>query len=673
MKSLNHILLIPILFASLVFLLFSFGVTEYVSKKNRYAKMKDQADIFHQNAYYFINTSSNEELLKKYIEGVSSEDNIALSAVLNREGRVLASSLPSLVGQEGVRLFNHSAVKSVAVVESLSQIEVLSNDRDYFLSIKQLDDVNSEIKNDLWIAVVIDVRGLNKKHNILKSILIFGQLVVFLGCLVVVLNLITKKVITPLDDVLETILGFGDGVIKKFEFKSLEVKSIYDAVCTMYKRVKRQESSLVALNSELTQSKVNLEGKIKERTKELESAMLIMERERKLAEAANKEKSVFLANMSHEIRTPMNGVLGMAKLLSMTEMTGVQKEYTDIIMKSGKTLLSIINDILDFSKMESGKLTLDEHEFEIRALIAETLTPFRIIASNEVNLQEDIDDNVPNLVVGDEVRLQQVLLNLIGNAFKFTEKGCVGLEAKLLDESDAKYTVEFTVKDDGVGIPEEKQKELFEPFTQVDQSITRKYGGTGLGLGICRHLINLMGGEIRVESQEGKGSRFIFNIPFLKGAGENEVKEYDIAPEDSLSNRRKIVAYSKLKVLVAEDNHVNRLVAKGYLEKLGVIPEFVENGQEAVDVVCKQDGVYDLILMDCEMPVMDGYTATEKIRQWEQESNQLCPLSIYALSAHALQEHEERSRKSGMDGHIAKPVSLEKLQDILEVVAITIK
>ncbi len=626
--------------------------------------------MFHQNAYYFMNAANDEVLLKKYIAGVSSEENIALSAVMNGDGVVMASSVPVLDGRDFRGLFNYPEIKNIASIKVLNEMEALSSDRNYFLSIKKLDFSNHETASDSWVLVSIDLRGLNKKHNILKNILTFGQLVVFLGCLIVVLILINRRVIAPLDDVLETIHGFKDGEVKEFKFKSVEVNSIYDAICKMFSRVKRQESNLVALNTELTQSKVNLESKIQERTKELESAMLIMERERKLAEAANKEKSVFLANMSHEIRTPMNGVLGMAKLLSMTDMTDTQREYTDIIMKSGKTLLSIINDILDFSKMESGKFVLDNREFSIKELVVETLTPFRIIASDHVILEEDIADSIPNLVFGDEVRLQQVLLNLLGNAFKFTEKGRVGLEVRLLGETDKKYIIEFVVGDEGVGIPQEKLKELFEPFTQVDQSITRKYGGTGLGLGICQHLIDLMGGEIHVDSEEGKGSRFVFKIPFAKAISAGEEKEYDIAPEDFITAERKKIGYSKLKVLVAEDNHVNRLVVKGYLEKLGISPEFVENGQEAVDAVCQRNNVYDLILMDCEMPVMDGYTASRKIRQWEQESNQLCPLNIYALSAHALQEHEEKSRESGMDGHVAKPVSLEKIQEILDVISI---
>ncbi|OUR86722.1 hypothetical protein A9Q81_27765 [Gammaproteobacteria bacterium 42_54_T18] len=377
----------------------------------------------------------------------------------------------------------------------------------------------------------------------------------------------------------------------------------------------------------------------------------------KNAEADSRAKGEFLANMSHEIRTPMNGVLGLTQLLKDTPLTPIQKNLLSTIETSGKTLLGVLNDILDYSKIESGKFDVEEIPVKPEEIVKNTTELFRQRAKEKnLNISCHVEPNVPDIIASDPTRLSQILLNLTSNALKFTNEGEIRI--KVLRSSN--QHLRFEVSDTGIGLSKEQQKKLFQSFSQADSSTTRKFGGTGLGLYISRRLSELMGGEIGVESAYNKGATFWFTILVNETiqANSRDTKIQSLTLDEKL----KCSDFSMLNIMVAEDNKVNQMVIKGLLKKLNIEPVIVENGAECVSTLCSAGKIFNCLLMDCEMPEVDGYEATSRIR----ENKEISQPVIIGLSANALKEQEEKAIAVGMNEYLRKPIDLEQLIEKLE-------
>ncbi len=424
--------------------------------------------------------------------------------------------------------------------------------------------------------------------------------------------------------------------------------------------------------SQIQERDEHLEEQVRDRTAKLKKAMdrAIVLAEK--AQEATEAKSRFLANMSHEIRTPMNGVLGIAEMISETELTLEQRNAIETIRTSGESLLTIINDILDFSKIEAGKLEIENINFNLPSLVDDVTRMFAQRAhAKKLELIVDVAESLHSDVSSDPNRIRQILTNLLSNAIKFTDQGEILVQVKNIEDNKESAKVRFYIRDTGIGMTDEKREMLFQPFTQVDESTTRNYGGTGLGLAISKQLIEIMGGTINCSSQPGIGSEFRFDLTLKKNPGtridaKDPVNRLKGLYDDLVTayNPEKEIITFNAKALLAEDNFINQQVTEAVLRKLGCQVDLAGNGVEAVSST--KNNSYDIIFMDCQMPRMDGYEATGEIRHMEIKTRDNKHIPIIALTANALIGDREKCLAAGMDDYISKPFRQNQLEEMLK-------
>ncbi len=417
-------------------------------------------------------------------------------------------------------------------------------------------------------------------------------------------------------------------------------------------RVNRINKSLEARVEKQTIGikKINQQLLLEITEREVKEVMLLEAMEE--AKQGVRSKDQFLSNMSHEIRTPMNGIIGMTDILLGTELDELQHKYLSAIDYSAKNLLVIINDILDLSKINSEKLELERVNFNIYNVLDSVSKTFEVkIKEKAIGFNFDVEEDLPRKVCGDPVRVNQILLNIIGNAIKFTEKGSVTIKCGLFEKNENHIILNFAVIDTGIGIKEENIDKVFESFSQANTSITRKFGGTGLGLPISKKLIELHGGTLKLESTYGEGTIFSFNLKFGYPIIEEAKKVQPAGAQ--LTDLQK----SKIRILLAEDNKINQLVATKFLDRFGFKSDIANNGQEAIDRVENQE--YDLILMDVQMPEVDGLQATRIIKSSQRTRNK--DIKVMAMTASVLKDEVQRCYDAGMDDYIPKPFDPDEL------------
>jgi len=610
--SLGLIVSYTIVIASLLF------INHKVSKNLKETLLINEAKLIAETVIATAHTHMHSPNIAHIISSLSAIDEVSHLIIADAKTKIILSS-------------NHNKLKGKTLSYEQNNIKDLLEQIDLTQRNSWLIDNNGMVYTSLFNAVSKDKKSIQKLIFIIRlngdkvtgflnqstQVLIFSAIFGFVFAIIFTLLLFKSQIYRPI----------------ALLVKEIKQTHLNDKPKPLQYQVNDEFGYLIHAYNKL------MSDLFKNRKK--------LERQKALSEQAAKSKSDFLAVMSHEIRTPLNGVIGMSSLLNESNLQGEQKQYSETIMASAKQLLSVINDILDFSKIDADKLALDFNKGDINTIVSTTVDMFKITAQDrDIKLMTKIAPTIKHHLLLDETRIRQILVNLISNAFKFTEQGQIDIVVQTINSNDKECTVRFTVADTGIGLSQRHMDKLFAQFVQADTSTTRQYGGTGLGLAICKRLVELMGGKIWIESELGQGSRFIFDLPF---------KISDLINCDEKEKQEVKTIVKGKKILLVEDMLINQQIAKAILA--GNQIDIANNGIEAVEMV--KHTTYQMILMDCLMPKMDGFTATQEIRKLG------ITTPIVALTASALQETKEQCKQVGMDDYLPKPFDKDEIHKIL--------
>ncbi len=617
---------------------------------------------------YLLITMRPNFLTKHIKIGEISENGYLL--LTDGQGRVLSQpsqSMTSVLSQ-----LPTSALTQL--IQPLKEDKSLKNNQPLLITLADYHTAyiqGRRLHHDLYLFALVPQEDVLATGQPLKLLFAVATLVSIVMTFILLFFTLNSLVIEPIRSLAESSHQIGNGNLD-VQLPPRQNDEIGELIVCFNQMVMRLRTAL----QQIEQANFELEEKVRQRTLSLQQLNAELEVERQKAEAANRAKTEFVANISHELRTPMNGILGMAQLILNTPLNQKQSQQLNILYESGNNLLNIINELLDLSKIEAGKMELETVPFDFLQTIENAVTLLRIRAQEKgLSLEIQTSDTIPQQVMGDNNRLRQVVLNLVSNAIKFTNEGSVTVSVVLENLVDGNAVLKVAVIDTGIGIDQSEVQRLFDKFHQVDASTSRKYGGTGLGLFICRQLIALMGGKIGVETQEGKGCTFWFtlSLPVVEAPVTHlsvslpqlqlpETVSFTPVLESTSAPPAADLPQPTHHILLVEDDKINQIVAKMTLEELGCQLDIANNGKEAVDMVA--DGHYDLVLMDVHMPVLDGYAATQRIRQREVGTNTHLP--IVAMTADVITSDLDKCVEVGMDDALAKPVAKATLEEMLD-------